>query len=217
MRYVLVAALLIGSMLGVIGWLQTLNGSSEPRDGARAVRASSETATSVPNTPGLGLGRTGLSACIESATPANPAIFVETANKIADELEARQGSAPDWLRGATAVAGCPPLAPFVSPAQLPSKHKLHIRVSETWHPAAGVRPYIKGSTETYGMGDACTDETILLTVPSLDPDVLFDAVVGGLGLYGAVLPPHWTPPWNSEPDYRATQAFQTREADHSMR
>ena len=164
-----------------------------------------------------GLGRTVLSVCIESATPANPQVFVDTVNRIIEELELRTGLAWDSLRGATAVAGCPPLADFVSPARLPSKHRLHIRVRETWVPAPGVAPYVKGSAETYCMGDVCGDQTTVLTVPSLDPDVLFDAVVGGLGLYQAVLPVGWTPPWNSEPDYRATHAVQTREAEQPTR
>jgi hypothetical protein len=96
---------------------------------------------------------------------------------------------------------------------LPSQHRLFIYVKDGWRVEPGVPPYLKSEAESYCSGDACWGVSTALAVPSLDPDVLFDAVVGGLGLYQAVLPVDWTPPWISEPNYRATHAMETSESE----
>lgn len=145
--------------------------------------------TPPPGHPRLGPGRFVLSACVqsESGTPANPQVFLDAIDRIIERLELHEGEETDWLRGATAVSGCPtPASQFVTTVDVPSPHRLFVYLMETESGRAG---YLESERERVCSGDTCAGVTTTLRIWNPNPDVVFEAVVDAFGLIGALLSP----------------------------
>ena len=150
--------------------------------------------------PGAFLGRDVLAACIQSDEPADPQVFVDTVERIKDRLSLHPGENVDRFAGAYAVQGCPPhnltgerVERFAMGklVETPSEFRLFIYVidPELYRQSFGDAPYGETDAEHQCSGDACWGVTVALFLTTLDPDVLFAAVVDGLGLIAAQMPP----------------------------
>jgi hypothetical protein len=172
---------------------------------AREVREPSREviATPVPwydwiiDTPAPTPTRTPLSICIESDTPANPALVYAALDEVEAKLERWAEEPRGRYDDATVVAGCPEemlRRPSGFVYQWPRLDQYQMFISllspEEFGARFGDRLFAHRK-ERFCQGHVCAQEVTGMYVPSLDQKNLFEGIVNGFGLLSAMF--YWTP------------------------